>query len=283
MHSDAVKEEEKVKAESKMLSRINSLSDLIQIEEADLNDYFELRQVIREKELSSKKVKFNLDESSEAMIKFSDNRFQINLPKYLNSFNFLTAVVKTKTEKDEKDDCSRKRYCSIEKNIGIAEKQQLGAFLFANLLKCSFEWDDLLVKKFLEAVPLKKIDLLDLLMNACIGNPELYQNIFNLYSLMSLLSGYDRFKSRCKEEDASKLKGLDEAQTESVRDNDSEKKNDDDGQEEEDGALDFNMHFLNTHIHKFLCMYENATNLASALILAWIVRSLLAKVSNAGK
>ena len=118
--------------------KLESLSNLMQIDETDLKSYFEIKRSHEEKLNKQKKVKFM-------------SPHQIDLTKYLACFEVPSASSAEST---------RKRFYNLNKTITYKHKQLLGGFYFQTLLRADHPYDPKQVQDFLFSIPLKKIQLL---------------------------------------------------------------------------------------------------------------------------
>ena len=118
--------------------KLESLSNLMQIDEADLKSYFEIKRSHEQKLNKQKKVKFM-------------NPHQMDLTKYLACFEVPSV---------SNADSSRKRFYNLNKTITYKHKQLLGGFYFQTLLRADHSYDPKQVQDFLFSIPLKKIQLL---------------------------------------------------------------------------------------------------------------------------
>ena len=125
------------------------VSDLIQTEEADLKNYFELKNLMNRK--NTKKVKFNE----------KDLKNEFDLSKYIACFEYASnnQLVRTKSSTDS-DDLDQQSHFEICKNISMQDKKMLSSFLYSSLLKKESTFDANLFKSFLQCLPIKKIQLL---------------------------------------------------------------------------------------------------------------------------
>jgi len=214
---------------------------LTQIEETDLKNYFEIKRFIDQKSLKEKKVKF-LSETSEQLL---------NLNKFINCFEYNPGSIT-----DSHVDYSKKKFFDLNKNITYKEKKQLGSFLFDGLLKSDYECKDKILKEFLQSIPLKKIQLLDLLVYAWLS--KLYENIPCLYKMLLVFSGFSMYS-----ESSTPTSEPDEFNF----------------QNEDTDETNFEECFAADYLNEFKTITENSTSLIQCLMIAWIFRSLLIKVS----
>lgn len=205
---------------------------MIQIEESDLSDYFALKNIMLTKSAAKKSVKF--EESS------SVSRFHMELSKYLSSFQ--TKSTHTSFQ--------------LAKSLSLADKQQLGSFIFSSTLRPELTLDSQFQEHFLELIPLSKLDLLDILVAACLGSSsfKLIHSVTNLYTLIGWLSDLNRVDKKPIDDNSQEEPAADTTTT----------------------SVDVN--FVEAYLHKLKSACETTSNLASSLLLCWIIRSLLFKV-----
>ena len=228
---------------------INSLSNLMQIEENDIKSYFELKASLKKRQASFKKVKFSEPES---------NKCLISLAKYISFFDSSSS----------KTDYTKQRYFSLSNGLAASDKQTLGAFLYSSLLGNEVEFEPVLFKEFVKSVPLKKIQLLDLLVNAWLN--QNYENLGNLYKYITILSGFSSYTMNSEYEPMTPVSEGKKMEGEVIKSEEMEE-NGDDNEEFEDV-------FVSDYIPKFKSSCETSNYLVESLLLCWIFRSILNQV-----
>jgi hypothetical protein len=108
------------------------------------------------------------------------DKFKLDLPKFISCFT---------TNQSENTDVF-----SLEKNLNLSDKQILGSFLFAILLRSKYAIKSTNLNDFESYLRIKRSDLCDLLCSACLfsNKTQLIQSISNLHELIKWLSGFDQ-------------------------------------------------------------------------------------------
>lgn len=262
---------------------MTKLSNLFNIEEDDLKSYFELKKILEEKKDAKKRgkkvVKFEAQTTAaeEEEAKNDDDRF--TLTNYRACFELSVMSSLTASGADPLVDNSRRRFFDMKKSTTNADKQQLGSFLFGSLLTTDAAYEKRFIKKFLRLVPLKKMQLLDLLIHAWLSGK--YSNIYNYYKLVFYLSGCASHMMNADYDyetlTASENEELDELTNTAanVDADDSSSMSLVDEQDEDD----LENHFINEYLIKFKNIAEMSKSLIESLLTAWILRSILIQVS----
>ena len=129
--------------------KVKELSDLLQIEEDDIRNYFELKKSLNRK--NSKRVKFN----------DKDLKPEFELSKYIGCFEFTTysQLIRAKSNSSN-EELNKHEYFELNKNIGAQEKKLIASFLYSSLLNKESKFDANFFERFMQIIPLKKIQLL---------------------------------------------------------------------------------------------------------------------------
>ena len=121
---------------------------MLQIDDADLNSYYDFKKSLDQMQKKQKKVTFQSEKE------------EYNLITYLSCFDLISD---NETPKDH----SNQRFYELVKNISFKNKQSLGGFLFNAFLQDEFKFDQEKFKAFLISIPLKKIQLLVISNSDC--------------------------------------------------------------------------------------------------------------------
>ena len=138
----------------------------------------------------------------------------------------------------------------FSKAITEEDKQQLGSFIFSNLFKKNTKIKSEDLDEFFQIIPIPKIRLLDLLIHAMLN--EGYNSIHAFYDMVFILGGF--FNSNLE--------------TSLLSDN---------------SDTDNNLHlfdaiFTSEFLPKLKNIIEASKNLINALMVIWVIRSILIKV-----
>lgn len=220
--------------------------ELLKLEQKQLDDYFEIKNMIDEKLKKSPKESAIGDE--------------INLPKFISNFEFLNngetkyhnlVIDLSDTEglKNELEDLlNNPEMFNLEQSTTYKNRQQLGSFFFSKVLSKDLNFDDDLLTNLISSIPLEKSILLDILVISWISNS--YSNIKCLYKLILLLIGIENT-----------IENPDEATD-----------------------TDENLYTTQIDIDAFLknfqklCETTSLSNMNSTIIIVWILRSVLIEV-----
>lgn len=138
----------------------------------------------------------------------------------------------------------------FSKAISEEDKEQLGSFVFSNLFKkyARIKIEDL--DEFFEIVPIQKIRLLDLLVYAMLN--EGYTSMHALYDMVFILGGF----SNSNLENSLLSDNSDSANNLHL----------------------FDTVFISEFLPKFKNIIESSNNLINAIMIVWVIRSILIKV-----
>lgn len=113
-----------------------------------------------------------LDDKLKNSVKEPTKSDEINLSKFLSSFEFLNNgetkyhnliidLSETETlKKDLEDLLNNPELFNLEQSITYKNKQQLGSFLFSKVLSKDFDFDDDILTDLIASIPLEKSILL---------------------------------------------------------------------------------------------------------------------------
>jgi len=219
------------------------LAELTQVEETELENYFNL------KELTTK----TKNSTTQRKVKFAIEPQLFNLAQYLSCFEFSSSNT---LNQDAgfliKSDYSKQKYFHLNKAITLQEKQMIGDFLFSDLIQSEFD-EHKFLQNFLKNIPLAKMSMLDLLVQSWLNNS--FTNISTFFKLFSILSGF------AKLELVKNVSDQNEIIESSV---------------EETNA--FEVIFVNEYLFKLKSTLENSTSFLNSLLISLLVRSMLIQV-----
>jgi hypothetical protein len=220
------------------------LAQLTQIEETDLENYFNLKE-------QTTKTK---SQSTQRKVKFAIEPQPFTLAQYLSCFEFSS---NNTLNQDAglliKSDYSKHKYFHLNKAITQQEKQMMGDFLFANLIQSEFD-EQKFIQDFLANIPLVRMNMLDLLIQSWLKNN--FSNISTFFKLFSILSGFAKLEP---------VKNLAD-QNEEIESSTNE-------------TNKFESVFVNEYLFKLKSKLESSTSFLNSLLIALVVRSMLIQVS----
>ncbi len=224
------------------------LAQLTQIERAEIENYFNLKEL-------TTKIK---NPSTQRKVTFHIQPKSITLPQYLSCFEYSS---NNTMNQDAgffiKSDYSKQKYFNLSKSITQQEKQMMGNFLFSKLMQSEFD-EQKFIQNFLTNIPLTKMSLLDLLVQSWLNNN--FSNISTFFKLFSILSGFAKLEI---------VKSISD-QNETT-----------DGFDDKTNT--FESYFVNEYLFKLKSTLESSTSFTNSLLICQVVRSMLVQVSRHSK